>query len=122
MKAPLDKTRHPQDPRSAPLASGVPDGLYVYVQDVQGIVYVLPDGPHIHPKVLGNAQPALYAGDLTIENGKVTDLTNLSGTFQFADETGLCSVAAQIRNQGLTVQVGAVRFFPADGSPPLILE
>ena len=72
--------------------------------------------------VLGGVQPALYAGDLTIEDGAVTDLTNLSGTFQFDDEAGLKSVAEQIRRQGMAVEIGAVRFFPADGSRPIILE
>jgi hypothetical protein len=122
MKAPLDSTRYPKDPRSVPLGPGLTDGLYVYVQDVQGVVHVLPDGPHMHPKVLGYAEPALYAGDLSVEDGNVNDLTNLSGTFQFDDEDGLRAVAAQIRQQGLTVETGAVRFFPADGSGPVILE
>jgi hypothetical protein len=122
MKAPLDKTRYPQDPRSAPLGPGIADGLYVYVQDLRGVVFTLPDGPHMHPKVLGDAQPALYAGDLSIEGGKVMDMTNLSGTFQFDEEAGLLAVAARIRQQGVAVEVGAVRFFPADGSSPVILE
>jgi len=96
--------------------------LYVFVQDVQGTVHVVPDGPHMHPKVLGNAEPALYAGDLTIQFGRVADVTNLSGTFQFDDEAGLRAAAAQIRQQGLQIDKGAVRFFPADGSGPVILE
>jgi hypothetical protein len=121
MKAPLDKTPYPRDPCSIPLSGTLADGLYVYVQDVQGIVHVAPDGPHMHPRVLGGAQPALYAGDMTIEDGKVTDLTNLSGSFQFDEDKGLKAVAAQIRQQGLAVEMGAVRFFPADGSGPVIL-
>ena len=122
MKLPLDKTPYPQDPRSTPINRNLPDGLYVFVQDLQGVVHVVPDGPHMHAKVLGGGQPALYAGDLTIEDGKVTDLTNLSGTFQFDDQAGLRAVAEQIRLQGLEVEVGAVRFFPTDGSAPVILE
>lgn len=122
MKRPLDRTPYPKDPRSAPIAPGLTDGLYVYVQDAHGTVHVLPDGPHLHPKVLGNAEPALYAGDLTIQGGRVADLTNLSGTFQFDDEQGLRAVAAAVRQQGLEVEAGAVRFFPADGSGPVILE
>jgi hypothetical protein len=82
----------------------------------------VPDGPHMHPRVLGGAQAALYAGDLTIANGRVVDLTNLSGTFQFDDADGLRRVAAQIRHQGLVVEAGAVRFFPSDGSGLVILE
>jgi hypothetical protein len=122
MKAPLDNTPYPRDQCSNPLAAGCQDGLYVYVQDAQGIVYVVPDGPHVHPKVLGGAQAAMYAGDLTIAGGRVVDLTNLSGTFQFDDASGLRMVAAQIRNQGVVVEGGAVRFFPSDGSGPVILE
>lgn len=90
--------------------------------DGQGIVHVVPDGPHMHPKVLGGCQPAAYAGDLTIQAGKVWDLTNLSGTFQFDSEDGLRAVARQIRQQGVEVEPGAVRFFPPDGSRPVILE
>lgn len=122
MKQPLDKTPYPKDPRSVPIQPGIPDGGYVYVQDGFGTVHVVPDGPHMHPKVLGGAQPAGYAGDLTVQNGKITDLTNLSGTFEFDDEAGLREVADQLRQLGLIVEPGAVRFFPADGSPPIILE
>jgi hypothetical protein len=64
----------------------------------------------------------MYAGDLTIRGGKVTDVTNLSRTFQFDSESGLKAVAAHIRKQGVDVVPGAVRFFPADGSRPIILE
>jgi hypothetical protein len=122
MKWPLDKTAYPKDPRSVPINGGVSDGGYVYVQDTQGTVHGLPDGPHLHPKVLGGGQPALYPGDLTVQGGKVIDVTNLSGTFQFDDEEGLRAVAQQLRQQGLTVEVGAVRYFPPDGSRPRVLE
>jgi hypothetical protein len=64
----------------------------------------------------------MYAGDLTVAGGKIKDVTNLSGTFQFDDEEGLMAVAEQLRRQGLAVEVGAVRRFPADGSRPLILQ
>ena len=122
MKAPLDRTPHPRDPRSRPIDGGVTDGGYVYVRDTAGVIYVVPDGPHLHPRVLGGARPATYAGDLTIEDGEVRDVTNRSGTFQFDDPDGLLHVAEQLRKQGLTVRPGAVRFFPADGSRPIILE
>jgi hypothetical protein len=122
MKAPQDKTPYPKDPRSTPISAGIADGGYVYVQDGNRVIHVLPDGPHLHPKVLGGAQPAMYAGDLTIRDGKVWDLTNLSGTFQFDDEAGLRAVASQLRQRGLEVEPGAVRLFPADGSRPIVLE
>jgi hypothetical protein len=63
-----------------------------------------------------------YAGDLTILDGKVVDLTNLSGTFEFDDEAGLKGVAEELRRQGLEVEPGAVRFFSPAGSRPVILE
>ena len=121
MKPPLDPTPYPRDPRSAPVTGGTPDGGYVYVRDAQGVVHVLPDGPHLHPLVLGGGQPAEYAGDLTVQGGRVVDLTNLSGTFQFDEEGGLLAVAEQIRRQGMEVAPGAVRFFPANGSRPVTL-
>jgi hypothetical protein len=122
MKAPLGATPYARDPRSAPVSSTTPDGAYAYVRDTQGIIHVLPDGPHIHPKILGGGLPATYAGDMTILSGEVTDVTNLSGTFQFDDEQGLCDVARQLRAQGLKVLPGAVRLFPTDGSAPDVLE
>ena len=57
-----------------------------------------------------------------VNNGRVADLTNLSGTFQFDDEAGLRAVAAQISLQGLVVNQGAVRLFPLDGSVPIVLQ
>jgi len=122
LKYPKDATRYAPDPRSRPIAQSITDGGYVYVRDANGVVHVAPDGPHMHPKVLGNGQPAMYAGDMTVRGGKVVDVTNLSGTFEFDDEAGLREVAAEIRRQGLVVEVGAVRFFPADGSRPVVLE
>jgi len=122
LKYPLDATPYPVDTRSRPLDATVTDGGYVYVRDVNGTVHVLPDGPHRHPKVLGGGRPAVYAGDLTVRGGRVVDLTNLSGTFQFDDEDGLREVAAELRVRGLVVGLGAVRFFPSDGSAPVVLE
>jgi hypothetical protein len=122
VKYPLDTTAYPKDPRSRPADVSLADGGYVFVQDVNGIIHVLPDGPHLHPKVLGGGQPATYAGDMTVHGGRVVDLTNLSGTFQFDDEDGLREVAAKLRQQGISVETGAVRFFPPDGSRPVTLE
>ena len=122
MEWPQDATAYPQDPTSRPLGPGLPDGGYAYVRDVNGVVMGVLDGPHVHPRILGGGKPALYAGDLTLQGGRVVDLTNLSGTFQFDDEQGLRDVAEQLRQQGFSVEVGAVRFFPLDGSNPVILE
>jgi hypothetical protein len=122
MKSPQDAIPYPRDPRSRPLGPGLADGGYAYVQDAGGTVYGVPDESHIHPKILGGGQAALYAGDLTIRGGEVFDLTNLSGTFQFDYEAGLREVAAQLSRQGVVVQPNAVRFFPPDGSLPVILQ
>ena len=122
MKAPLDPTPYPRDPRSQPIHVGLPDGGYAYVQAVDGTIYVVPDAPHVHPTVLGGGSPANYAGDLTIDRGRIVDVTNLSGTFQCDDPDGLLEVSAALRRMGFTVESGAVRFFPQDGSRPRVLE
>lgn len=122
MKDPLDRTAYEQDPRSAQIRPDMPNGSYVYVQDENGAVFVLPDGPHLHPKVLGGARPAMYAGDLTIEDGTIVDVTNLSGTFQFDDPDGLLAVADKLIECGCGVKQSAVRFFPSDGSRPVALR
>jgi hypothetical protein len=119
---PLDLLPYPADPRSRIADGTLLDGLYAYVRDASGIVWVLPDQPHIHPKILGLAQPAMYAGDLSIQAGEVIDVTNLSGTFQCDDPAGLLAVADQLYRQGLRIRPTAVRFFPADGSPPRVLR
>ncbi|MBL8826882.1 MAG: hypothetical protein JNM18_07825 [Planctomycetaceae bacterium] len=119
---PLDPFPHVPDPRSRALALGVTDGNYVYVLALTGVLHVLPDGPHLHPKILGLAQPVLYAGDLRITNGKICDVTNLSGTFQFDDAQGLLEVARALEALGFVVEPAAVRFFPTDGSTPLVLR
>jgi hypothetical protein len=62
MYPPKDVTAYQQDVRSCVIHANVADGIYVYVQDENGIIWVLPDGPHMHPKVLGNGRSAHYAG------------------------------------------------------------
>lgn len=120
---PLDKKWYARDPGSQALRIDVPNGCYVYVQDLDGTVYVLPDGQHKHVYVLGEVKPALYAGDMTIENGVIRDLTNLSGTFQFDDPQGLLAVAHAIRSLGIPIDRGAVRLFShVDRLPPVVLE
>lgn len=121
-KEPLDRSKHRRDRRSHPLNVDTTDGTYVYVVASDGVIWVLTDHPHAHPKVLGSAQSAEYAGDLRISAGRITELTNLSGTFQFDDAAGLRRVAETIRSLGIEVEFSAVRFFPSDGSRPRILE
>jgi hypothetical protein len=119
---PHDPFSHPAEPSSRVADGKMLDGLYAYVQDGNGIVWVLPDQPHIRPKILGSGRSAMYAGDLSILGDEVIDITHLSGTFQCDDPGGLLAVADQLLRQGLTIRVSAVRFFPADGSPPCVLR
>lgn len=100
MKPPLDSFPYDQDPDSRPIGPDTVDGLFVYAQDENGIIWVLPDGPHRHPKVLGQARSASYAGDLSMVRGKIRDVTNLSGTIQFDDEQGLHAVGNSYENRG----------------------
>jgi hypothetical protein len=122
MKFPRDRRRVRRDPRSVPIQFGIPDGNYVYVQDGSGVIWILPDAPHRHPRVLGGGSPAKYAGDLVIESGRIKDVTNLSGTFQFDDPGGLLVIALTLEELGFTIEIGAVRFFPQDGSLPRVLR
>lgn len=64
----------------------------------------------------------MYAGDLTIREGHVIDVTNLSGRFRFDDSEGLLSVADELVRVGLNVEPGAVRLFPFDGTRPTVLR
>lgn len=123
LKQPLDRTCYPQDPRSKVAGPWASDGLYVYVRDEHGIIWVLPDGGHLHPKVLGECRLAMYAGDLRIREGIVDQLTNCSGTFQFDDAQGLREVALQLRQQGLNVAPDALRLFDhLAGTRPIRLD
>lgn len=123
MKRPLDSRPHIRDPRSCEFVPGIADGVYVFVQDESGAIFVLPDGAHRHPKVLGGARPAMYAGDLTVERGRIRDLTNLSGTFQFSDAEGLLAVATALERKGFWIMPGAVRLFShVDSSWPVVLR
>lgn len=115
---------YPLDPRSHPIGPTTAPGDYVYVRDCHGIEYVVPDGSHKHPYVLGNGDPALYAGDLILQdNAMAAELTNLSGTFRFNKKSGWLAVALVLRQQGLSIAAGAIRWFPQEGSlKPIILE
>ena len=122
MRYPLDTQAYEPDPRSQVLTKDIANGNYVFVRDVSGELHVLPDGIHLHPKILGRGAPATYAGDMIILNGMVTDLTNCSGTFQFEDRDGLREVAAEIRALSLAVATHGVRYFPTAGGPIEVLE
>lgn len=120
-KRPLDPFPFSRSPESARLTGSASVGKYVFVVDLDDGIHVAPDGPHMHPQVLGNAKPALYAGEVSIDRpGSVDEITNLSGTFQFRSSRSLCCVAAELR--GLGFSVGDVVWYPPDGSSPVILS
>ncbi len=119
--APQDPYPYEPDPRACRIHRVLPDGLYVYVQDLMGDIWIAPDGAHQHPKILDHAQPVQFAGDLSIEDGRIADLTNVSGTFQCDDENGLRAVREVLVQQEWEVSIDGVRFFPADGRRPIIL-
>lgn len=123
MRYPRDRFGYERDSRSCPLQVGSASGVYVYVQDLDGVIHVVPDTEgHLHPKVLGGGQPARYAGDLTIEENTVMDVTNLSGTFQFRGKGGLLAVAEQLRALGFQISPRAIRWFNPDNGEQDILD
>ena len=78
---PRDRERYRRHERSVPFSASVAAGVSVYVQDCEGVVWFGPDGPHMHPRVLGGARPAVAAGEMTLgANGEVLSINNLSGT------------------------------------------
>ena len=104
LQPPLDKHPYPKSADSRPLTNREAAGQYVYVVDSNEIIHVAPDDFHKHPKGLGLASLALYAGDMTIASpGIIGDITNLSGTFQFSSKSGLCCVKQKLQEMGFTV-------------------
>jgi hypothetical protein len=85
-------------------------------------IHIVPDGPHIHPKVLGGGREALYAGEIVIgPTGAVEEATNLSGTFRFKSKKSLCCVVTHLRRLGYVVR--NVTWYPPDGSTsPQVLQ
>jgi len=121
MGEPLDKHPYPQHSRSQPLTLDVENGVFVYVLR-DSIIHVLPDGPHRHPKILGNGHAVDYAGDLTMKQRIIIDLTNLSGTFICDAPDGLLQVAHHLEQLGFIISEGGIRYFPHNGSRPQILN
>src|SRR4051794_20059626 len=80
---PRDPARYPRHAESRVFSPTTPAGVYVYVQDCAGVVWIAPDGFHMHPRVLGRARPVVGAGEVTLgDDGEVLSINNLSGTFQ----------------------------------------
>jgi hypothetical protein len=110
---PLDPERFRRDNRSVAYSPLLPAGAYVYIQDCSGTVWILPDGTHRHPHVLGRARPAVAAGELiTGENGEVLSINNLSGTFQCASDSLLTAVGGLVK-QGAKISADAITIYEA---------
>ena len=82
-KIPLDRFPYPKHPTSRLFGPDLPAGNYVFVQAADGGVWVLLETEgHLHPRVLGDANPALGAGGLRMGTGGVVlEVDNFSGTF-----------------------------------------
>jgi hypothetical protein len=111
---PTDPERYTQRRNSTPFSRELAPGAYVFVQDCAGTVWVLPDGCHVHPYVLGRARPAVAAGELMVEeNGVVTSINNLSGTFLCHPDCLFTAVGGLIA-QGATITADAIHRFPLE--------
>jgi hypothetical protein len=101
----------PQNPLSQPLGPQTPPGTYVFAQEGNGIIRVVPDGPHLHPTVLGGGQEAAAAGEIVIDaSGAVVEINNISFTFQLPPNT-LDGVVDAIVRLGLQIRPNAVKPF-----------
>ena len=87
-RPPLDLFPYPRHPESRPFGPDLGPGLYVFVQDETGDVHVvLETEGHLHPRILGGAQPVAAAGGLKLSpGGVILEVDNFSGTFQFGPE------------------------------------
>jgi len=100
-----------RNPLSAPISRTTKPGTYVFVRDADGVIHVVRDGPGLHPTVLGNGQAATAAGEITIgPNGVVTEINNISYTFQFGSDV-LQGVREALQKLGLNVADDAIRPF-----------
>lgn len=92
-------------------SSTLPEGEYVFVQDANEVVWVLPNGPHYHPRILGNATAVAAAGEMIVgHDGEILEINNLSGTFEFGPEV-LAGVVNWLRLQGANIRDDAVHEF-----------
>lgn len=108
-RKPRDRHPYKRHPESRECSTAIEAGEYVYVQDEQGVVWVAPNGPHHHPRVLGAAKPAAAASELILDEGvKVVEVNNLSGTFRFGPET-LDPVVEALRQLGFEVPEDAIK-------------
>lgn len=62
-RRPRDRFPYPRHPETQACTLALEAGEYVYVQDADGYLWVAPNAPHQHPKILGGAQPVATAGN-----------------------------------------------------------
>jgi len=106
-----DVPNYPKSPHSKPVTLSTKPGEYVFVQDADGVVHAVPQAPHAHPTVLGGGEPAAAAGEITIgPNGVVTEINNISGTFQH-DASVLPGVKNALEGGGFKVAPDAIKPF-----------
>jgi hypothetical protein len=100
-----------KNPLSAPISRATKPGTYVFVRDADGFIHIVPDGPGLHPTVLGNGQAASAAGEITIRpGGVISEINNISYTFQFGAYV-LPSVKAALQQMGFKVAPNAIKPF-----------
>jgi hypothetical protein len=105
--SPLDRRDYEPDKRSKQFSRDLPAGFYVYVQDCSGDVWIAPDGPHMHPKILGRVRPVVAAGELNLgRGGEVLSINHMSGTFPCALDSVLVAVGGLVR-QGAIIAANA---------------
>src|SRR5580698_3286656 len=96
-----DLFKYKPDERVARFSPDLEEGVYVFVQDCSGVVWVAPDGQHMHPKVLGGARPAVSAGVVTLgAKAEVLLIDNGSGTFRCGPDCLFAAIG------GITAQGG----------------
>lgn len=83
----------------------------MFLRDADGVIHVVPDGPGLHPTVLGNGQAASAAGEITIgPDGVISEINNISYTFQFGADV-LPSVKIALEKHGFRVAPNAIKPF-----------
>ena len=103
-----DPVRYKRHESSRVFSSSLPSGNYVYVQDCEGVIWVAVDGPHMHPRVLVGARPAVGAGELVLEeSGEIVSINNESGTYRCHPDS-LLTVVGGLLMQGATIDPDAV--------------
>jgi hypothetical protein len=117
-KSPQDRSPYPKVVTSRILTISERPGTYCYVVDLDEVIHVAPNASHIHPKILGQCQKTLFAGELVIGNpGEIEDVDNCSGTFQFQSRHSLCCVRSHLTKLGFRVHQTTWHDFKAVNFP-----